>query len=34
MKILPNDLPDDVESLKALLLKQAILLDKKDSELT
>ena len=34
MKILPNDLPDDVESLKALLLEQAILLDKKDSELT
>ena len=34
MKILPNDLPDDVESLKALLLKQAILLDKKDPELT
>ena len=34
MKILPNDLPDDVESLKALLLEQAILLDEKDSELT
>ena len=34
MKILPNDLPDDVELLKALLLEQAILLDKKDSELT
>ena len=34
MKTLPNDLPDDVESLKALLLEQAILLDKKDSELT
>tara|TARA_R110000744_G_scaffold43147_4_gene96998 strand:- start:22290 stop:22637 length:348 start_codon:yes stop_codon:yes gene_type:complete len=34
MKILPNDLPNDVESLKALLLEQAILLDKKDSELT
>lgn len=31
MKTLPNDLPDDVE---ALLLEQAILLDKKDSELT
>jgi transposase len=34
MKILSNDLPDDVVSLKALLLEQAILLDIKDAELT
>lgn len=34
MKILPDDLPNDVESLKALLLEQSLLLDKKDSELT
>jgi transposase len=31
MKILPEDLPNDVESLKAILLEQALLLGKKDS---
>ncbi|MGO3408940.1 transposase domain-containing protein, partial [Marinomonas sp.] len=31
MKILPEDLPNDVEALKALLLEQALLLGKKDS---
>ncbi len=31
IKILPEDLPNDVESLKAILLEQALLLGKKDS---
>ncbi len=34
MKILPEDLPNDVEALKALLLEQALLLGKKDSLLS
>jgi hypothetical protein len=34
MKILPEDLPNDIESLKAILLEQALLLGKKDSLLS
>ena len=34
MKILPEDLPNDVEALKALLLEQVVLLGKKDSLLS
>jgi hypothetical protein len=33
MTILPDDLPNDVESLKALLLEQSLLLDKKELSL-
>ena len=33
MKIHPDNLPNDVELLKVLLLEQATLLDKKDSQL-
>jgi len=34
MKILPGDLPNDIDSLKALLLEQSFLLGEKDSALT
>jgi len=34
MNILPEDLPNDIEALKALLLEQALLLGKKDSLLS
>ncbi|WP_165942926.1 hypothetical protein [Marinomonas flavescens] len=33
MKMLPDDLPNDVDSLKALLLEQSLLLGKKDDQL-
>ncbi|AWX99279.1 transposase [Marinomonas primoryensis] len=33
MKILPDDLPNDIDSLKALLLEQSLLLGEKDSAL-
>ncbi|MBR7890325.1 IS66 family transposase [Marinomonas sp. A79] len=33
MKILPDDLPSDIESLKALLLEQSLLLGEKESSL-
>lgn len=33
MKILPDDLPNDVESLKTILLERAVLLGEKESSL-